>query len=61
MWYIYTRDHYSAMKNLHGNYEISPLVTTRMDLGGSYAKSGRQRKKIAYDVNSRQNEKGNTE
>ena len=41
MWYIYTHIYnglYSDMKILHLNYEILPIVPTRMDLGGSYTK-----------------------
>ena len=31
-------DYYSALKTHHRDYEIMPLVATRMDLGGSYIK-----------------------
>ena len=37
MWYIYIHIYnglYSDMKNRHLNYEILPIVPTRMDFGG---------------------------
>ena len=39
------------MKIRHLNYEILPIVPTRMDFGGSYTKWSQQhRKKLAEDV-----------
>ena len=47
MWYIYTMGYYSEMKT---NTEIMPLVTMKLNLGGSNTKaSQQQRKKIADD------------
>ena len=38
MLYIYTRSYYSDFKYRHWNYEVIPVVPTRMYLGGKYAK-----------------------
>ena len=54
--HIYTICYHSDTKHRHWSYEITPLVTTRMDLGGAYTQwSQQQRKIIADDVPSRQN------
>ena len=51
MLYIYTRGYYSDFKYRHWNYEVIPVVPTRMYLGGKYTKwSQPQKKKIAGDV-----------
>ena len=55
-------EYYSAMKNGHWNYEIIPVIITRLDLGGIWSRwtwPDRERKKT-YDVPSRQNKKRDT-
>ena len=44
MWYVYTMDYYSAIRN----DEIWPFVTTWMDLEGIMMSEISQREKVKY-------------